>query len=68
MKFALDLKEKKKSELSELEKLENQKYVAYIKEMDKREEVMKQAREEKEIVKNKIFEKLKQEEEKRKKD
>lgn len=33
--------------------------MAYIKEMDKREEVVKQAREEKEVAKNKIFEKLK---------
>lgn len=68
MKQAFELKEKKKSELEELERLENQKYAAYIKEMDKREEVVKAAREEKEIVKNKIFEKLKVEEEKRRRD
>lgn len=68
MKIALELKESKRRELSELEKRENEKYMAYIKEMDKREEVVKRAREEKEEGKNKIFEKLKEEEERRRRD
>lgn len=36
MKTALELKETKKKELADIEKREDEKYMAYIKEMDKR--------------------------------
>lgn len=68
MKLALELKQSKKRELTDLEKRENEKYMAYIKEMDKREEVVKLVREEKEVAKNKIFERLKDEEDRRRRD
>ena len=42
--------------------------MAYVKELDSREEAVKQERQEKEEAKNKIFLKLKAEEEKRRKD
>lgn len=49
----------------ELIRQEEARYTAYVKELDSREEAVKQERFEKEEAKNKIFEKLKIEEEKR---
>ena len=42
--------------------------MVYVKELDSREEAVKKVREEKEEAKNKIFERLKIEEERRRKD
>lgn len=65
MQFALKLKEEQRMAQLELIRQEEAKYTAYVKELDSREEAVKQERFEKEEAKNKIFEKLKIEEEKR---
>ena len=68
MQVALELKEQKKMEEGELVKRENERYLAYVKELEGREEAVKKAKDEKEQAKNKIFEKLKLEDEKRRRD
>lgn len=65
MQFALKLKEEQRMAELELIRQEEARYTAYVKELDSREEAVKQERFEKEEAKNKIFEKLKIEEEKR---
>lgn len=68
MKVQLHIKEQRRREEDELKKIENEKYVAYMKELDNRGEVVKKAKEEKEKQKDIIFQKLKQEEEKRRRE
>lgn len=68
MKEALVLKEQQRQTEEELLLQEEARYLAYVKELDSREEAVKQERFEKEEIKNKIFERLKVEEEKRRHD
>lgn len=68
MQSALELKEYQKQTEVELVRKEEAKYMSYIKELDSREEAVKKERDEKEEAKNKIFIKLKIEEEKRRRD
>ena len=55
MKEALILKEQQKVAEIELTRKEEAKYMSYIKELDSREEAVKQDRIQKEELKNKIF-------------
>ena len=59
------MKAEKRREEEELKKIQNEKYYAYMKELDGREEVVKKAKTEKQKIKDQIFQKLQQEEEKR---
>ena len=68
MQVQLEIKQQKKKDEEELKKYQNQRYLAYIKELDGREEAIKKVKAEKEEAKNKIFEKLKQEEERKRKE
>ena len=61
MNTALEFKATKKRSEEEIEKQETAKYMQYIKDLDKREEGVKVARQEKEAAKQIIFEKLKAE-------
>eukprot|EP01016_Furgasonia_blochmanni_P056325 TRINITY_DN9585_c0_g1_i10.p2 TRINITY_DN9585_c0_g1~~TRINITY_DN9585_c0_g1_i10.p2 ORF type:complete len:338 (-),score=112.50 TRINITY_DN9585_c0_g1_i10:168-1181(-) len=62
---ALDDKEKRKHHEKEREKMENQKYLEYIMQKDQRENEIKAQRAEIERVKDEIFLKLKEEQEKK---
>ena len=62
MQVALRLKEQQRQAEKELIRQEEAKYMAYVKELDSREEAVKQERQEKEEAKNKIFLRLKAEE------
>lgn len=55
MQRALQIKEQQRQEELELIRQEEAKYLTYIKELDSREEAVKQVRQEKEEAKNKIF-------------
>lgn len=55
MQQALKIKEQQRLAELELIRQEEAKYLTYIKELDSREEAVKQVRQEKEEAKNKIF-------------
>lgn len=55
MQRALQIKEQQRQAELELIRQEEAKYLTYIKELDSREEAVKQVRQEKEEAKNKIF-------------
>jgi N-dimethylarginine dimethylaminohydrolase len=65
MKIQLELKAQKKREEEDLKKRENEQYAAYMKELDNRGEAVKKVKEEKEKAKDQIFQKLKEEEDRR---
>lgn len=68
MQHALRLKEQQRTAEEELIRQEEAKYMAYLKELDSREQAVKQERFEREEAKNKIFERLKVEEQKRRRE
>ena len=68
MQEALTLKEQQRLAELEMIRREEAKFSAYAKELDSREEAVKKERSEREEAKNKIFEKLKIEEERRRRD